>query len=154
MSMLHLCMCSCSVYVLVLHVHDSVNTVYGNFYLTLLVPDLCHKKCGTLRVFSVCATVLHKSVAQGRNTGFAPPVALCRRSKRLIICVCACVHVLALCMGASIYLFPIVPQKWGTLRVFSISGAQVRQNFAGNGMCYHAKVKPPLKKLSLPTTNC
>ena len=76
--MLRVCMCSCCVYVLVLHVHDSVSIVYGNFYLSPLVPQLCPKKWGTLRVFSICATKWGTKVGNmSENTGFAPPIVLC-----------------------------------------------------------------------------
>ena len=68
--MLCVCMCSCCVHVLV---HDSVNIMYGNFCLTPLAPHLCHKKCVTLRVFSICATKCSTKVShESENPGFLP----------------------------------------------------------------------------------
>ena len=49
-------------------VHDSVNIVYEDFRLTPLVPHLCHKKCGTLGVFSICAQSVAKKCGTSRKT--------------------------------------------------------------------------------------
>ena len=77
------------VHVFMLHVlvsRGSVNIVYGNFYLSLLVPHLCPKKWGTLRVLSICTSKwVTKMGNMLENTCFAPPIVLCWRSKRLIL---------------------------------------------------------------------
>ena len=68
----------CMLYMLVLHESGQASCMGAS--LSPLLPHLCPKKCGTLKIFSICDPMWVTKVGHmSENTGFAPPMVLCWR---------------------------------------------------------------------------